>query len=252
MFRNTSTFEKVLTLNFYDRFKNRFKLIKNKKNLSDIDMVYVICMPQRKDYITNEINKLGLTFTYLDAIKPSDLTIEDYENYTIINKPGSYIYKKYTRFAVLLSFILCFMDSLSKGYSTIVIFEDDIKTLVTPELLNKSLHEFKNSYFDVFYMGYCFLNCNQLYKKQDTLVEISQNNLLCCHSMAIKTNILPGLIKYCFPMLKNSDEMFRDYYLKSKIKVCVPESIYFTQNRNDLDSLNESKEDLSVFKTCKF
>jgi len=236
----------------YSRFKNKFKLVKGKKTLKGIDMVYVINMPQRTEYITQQMNKLGLTCTYFDAVKPSDLTVQDYDNLTVINIPGHYIHKKYTRFAVLLSFILCFMDSLEKGYSTIVVFEDDIKTLVNFDDLNTSLLEFKNSDYDLFYMGYCFLNCDQLYKNSNSLVQISDNDLLCCHSMAIKTNILPGLINYCFPMLKNSDEMFRDYYVLKNLKICVPRSVYFSQNRKEIDSLNESLEDLELFKTCTF
>jgi len=236
----------------YQCFKNRFKLIKNQTTLAGVDMVYVISMPQRKEYITGQINKLGVSCTYFDAVKPSDLTTSDYNRLSTVNVPGSRIYKKYTRLPLLLSFVMCFIDSLKKGYSTIVIFEDDMTINVTPDLLNESLLEFKKSPCQVFYMGYCFLNCGQEFSKYKNLVEISDRDLLCCHAMCIKTSILPGLIEYCFPMVNNSDELFRDYYLLNQIRVCVPKNVYFSQNRKSLDSLNQSLEDPDLFNTCSF
>jgi hypothetical protein len=238
----------------YERFKNRFTIVKNNKTLNGVDMVYVITMPKRKAYITEQINKLGVTARYFNAVTPDDLSENDYNTLSNINEMNSDIYHKYTRLAVLLSFIMCFIDSLKQGYSTIVVFEDDILINVKHELLNESLMEFQKSPLDVFYMGYCFLNCGQLLylNKYSTLVELSDRNLLCCHSMCIKTRILPGLIDFCFPMRNNSDELFRNYYILAGVRVCVPRSVYFTQNRTSLESLNESIEDPQLFKTCKF
>ena len=90
------------------------------------------------------------------------------------------------------------------------------------------------------------------YYEKKNLIEISERDLLCCHAMCVKTSILPGLIEYCFPMVNNSDELFRDYYLLNKIKVCVPKKAYFTQNRKSLESLNESVEDPKLFDVCSF
>ena len=70
--------------------------------------------------------------------------------------------------------------------------------------------------------------------------------------MALKSSILPGLIKYCFPMTTNSDELFRDYYVRNKTNVCVPKKVYFIQNRDTVESLNESVDDHTLFRTCTF
>uniref|UniRef100_A0A6C0B0P2 Glycosyl transferase family 25 domain-containing protein n=1 Tax=viral metagenome TaxID=1070528 RepID=A0A6C0B0P2_9ZZZZ len=236
----------------YNRFKYKFDKYPGNEKLSGVDMVYAITMPQRKDYITSQMNNLGITFTYFNAITPQDLKPEEYDNISYTNKEGSRIYKRYTRLPVLLSFILCFIDAVKKGYSTIVIFEDDISILVDKKLLNESLLEFKNSNMDAFYMGYCFLNCGQNVTKYKNIVKLSNPDIICGHSMAIKTKILPGLINYCFPMTTASDELFREYYIKNKINVCVPKNAYFIQNRESLGSLNESGPDPELFKTCKF
>ena len=53
-----------------------------------------------------------------------------------------------------------------------------------------------------------------------------------------------------FPMINNSDELFRNYFMLNNIKVCVPRQAYFIQNRDAIESLNESYDD--EIKTCKF
>jgi hypothetical protein len=235
----------------YNRFKNRFERKANSL-LPGVDAVYVISMPKRKDYIISQMKKLGINPTYFDAVKPDDLKHLDIDALSTLNVPGSRIYKKYTRLCVLLSFIMCFMDSLAKGYSTIVIFEDDVSTVVDKTIIINGIQEFNESDLDVFYMGYCFLNCGQRYTKYKNLIRLADTNLLCCHSVCIKTQVLPKLIDYCFPMTTNSDELFRNFYVFNNIGVCVPKSIYFTQNRESLESLNESIEDPELFKTCNF
>ena len=79
--------------NFKDRFLN--KKINNK--LDKVDMIYCIAMPQRRDYITDKMNKLNVNYKIFDAVKPDDLSEDDYSNLSVINVPGSKIYKKYTR-----------------------------------------------------------------------------------------------------------------------------------------------------------
>ena len=56
----------------YDLYKNRFqkRFLKNTLNgkLAGLDMVYVINMPMRKEYISKQISKLGVNCTYFDAV----------------------------------------------------------------------------------------------------------------------------------------------------------------------------------------
>ena len=235
----------------YNNFKDRFENIPGPK-LPVIDQIYVISMPQRRSYIEQQMEKLNYDITYFDAVKPSDLSYDDYNLLSTINQPGSMIAGKYTRLPVLLSFIMCFVDALSKGYRTLTIFEDDISINVSKKLLEKTCVEYSKNPIDVLYMGYCFLDCSTPNQPYEFITLLSDPNLLCCHAMCVKTKILPGLINYCFPMVNNSDELFRDYYQKMNIKVGVPKNAYFSQNRKTVDSLNESKEDLELFKTCEF
>jgi GR25 family glycosyltransferase involved in LPS biosynthesis len=238
-------------MEIYNRFKNRFVETPG-PNLPGIDQVYVISMPQRIDYIKNQMEKLNYSVCYFNAVKPDDLSQDDYDRLSNINDPDSLIYERYTRLAVMLSFTMCFVDALVKGHRSITIFEDDISVNVSKKLLEETTTEYFNSNIDVMYMGYCFLNCGQSTQKYQNIVLLSDPDLLCCHAMCVKTGFLPGLINFCFPMLNNSDELFRDYYQNNNILVGVPKTAYFAQNRKDVDSLNESMEDLELFKTCEF
>ena len=237
----------------YNRFKGRFTKDPGGK-LSKIDAVYVIAMPDRVKYIKEQIKKLKVSAVYFNAITPKDLSLDDYNNLSKTNVEGYRIYGKLTRLPVLLSFLMCCMDALVKGYNTITIFEDDISILVDNKLINESTAEFNdNNELDVFYMGYCYLTqCDQNTNIYKNLVKLSNPDLLCCHSMCVKTRIMPQLIDYCFPMTTNSDEMFRNFYLKNRTGVCVPKQVYFTQNREEVGSLNQSLDDNELFATCTF
>ena len=206
-------------------------------------------MPQRKDYISKQINTLGLRCKFLNAVKPDDLSESEKTILSDINTPGKYMYGYNTRLAVLISFIMCYIDSIKNGYSTIIVFEDDIVTNVNLDTINKGTTEFVNSNFDIFFMGYCFLNCNQSYIDLTYIRGLTDPSILCGHAVCLKTKFLPQLINYCFPMTKPSDELFTDYFKKNGIKACIPKTVYFDQvDRGAMKSLNEST---SVLKYCR-
>lgn len=235
----------------YDtRFSSRFSTNTLSGKLDSVDMVYAITMPQRKDYINQQINNLGLQCKFLDAVKPTDFTESEKSMLSDVNTPGKYMYKHNTRLSVLFSFIMCYIDSIKNGYSTIIVFEDDIVRKVDLDTLNNGTTEFVESNFDIFFMGYCFLNCRQQYIDNYTYIRgLTDPSILCGHAVCLKTNILPGLINYCFPMTMPSDELFTKYFKQNRIKACIPKIVYFDQvDRNTMKSLNEST---SVLKYCR-
>ena len=228
-----------------NRFIDRFTINNNKGTFKGVDMVYAITMDQRKEYITSQIDKLNVKCKYLNAITPGDLSPEDYSSLSTTNQKGSRIYNKMTRLPVLLSFITCFMDAIKNGYTTIIVFEDDIVMDTSISTLNETTDQFSKSDLEFLYLGYCFLNCNQKFEEIGNLKVLSDPSLLCGHAMCVKVNALQPLIDYCFPMKKPSDELFMDYYKKAKSKVCVPLEPYFNQlDRGVTGSLNESTIEL--------
>jgi len=236
----------------YDtRYKNRFYMNNKTGKLDSVDMVYAIVMPQRKEYMSEQINSLGLKCKYLNAVTPDDFTYEEMGYLSSVNTPGSQLYNLKTRLAVMFSFTMCYIDALKNGYSTFIVFEDDILIDVDLQTLNAATTEFAQSDSEIFYMGYCFLNCSQNMDKPQFkyIIPLEDPSILCGHAMCIKTKMVPGLINFCFPMSRPSDELFAEYYLNHKIKVCVPKKAYFNQvTRDVMASLNEST---NVLQYCR-
>ena len=225
----------------YDRFKNRFTIINQGKSFNSVEMVYVVSMPQRKEYITEQMNTLGVSYIYFDAVKQGDISESEISELSLVNTPGSSIYKLPTRLFHTLSFTMCFIDAVKKGYKTIIIFEDDIVIKVDTPTLNASLDEFAKTDNDFFYLGYCFLDCKQTKNELEYIDELTNPNPICNHATAIKVKSLPGLIEYLFPMKIPTDEAMVGYFRKNKIKVCIPKIPYFDQvSRGEMESLNES------------
>jgi hypothetical protein len=204
--------------------------------LQGIDMVYVISMPSRLEYITQQINQLKLECTYLQAVTINDISEDDFRYLSH--------FPLKVRLCVLLSFTMCYLDALKKGYSTIIVFEDDIVTKVPIDVVQSGISEFVKSDIDFFYMGYCFMNCKQHLDKgkYQHMIHLEEDpSILCGHATAIKTRALPGIIRYSFPMTKPSDEMFMDYFTQKRSKVAIPKVPYFDQvPRDQMQSLNES------------
>jgi len=232
---------------FYEKFKNRFELINVGGSFNSVDMVYVIVMPQRKDYITEQMKKLNVQYKIFDAVKEGDLTESEMSAISKVNTSGSSIYKLPTRLYNTLSFTVCFIDSIENGYSNIIIFEDDIVINVDNPTLNASLMEFDKSDNEFFYLGYCFLNCRQPQDKEkyNYLIDLVDPGILCLHAIAYKVGSLPGLIKYLFPMKIPTDEAMVKYFRQNKTKVCISKKPYFDQvDRDKMQSLNESTNKL--------
>jgi hypothetical protein len=193
----------------------------------------------------NHNSFLVVEYTYFDAIKQGDLSETEISQISKVNTSGSSIYKLPTRLYNTLSFTMCFMDAIERGYSTIIIFEDDIVIKVDTPTLNATLLEFNNSNNDFLYLGYCFLNCKQNKNELEYIEELVDPNVLCLHAIAYKVNALPGLVNFLFPMKIPTDEAMVKYFRKNNIKVCIPKNPYFDQvSRDEMKSLNESTNTL--------
>ena len=231
-------FEYLLQL--YNKFNKRFELYNNNIKLNSVDQVYCISMPQRKKYITGKMDDLNINYKLLNAVTPDDLTYDECSKLSNINDSESKIYNKKTRLALQVSFTMCFLDAIKKGYKYIIVFEDDIIVNVDSQTLNDTLSEFKKTDYSMFYMGYCFTRCGNIDRKtNDLFLEIKDKKILCCHAICYKVAYLPDLIKYLYPMKDNFDEAIVIYNKKNNIKVCVIRQTFFDQNRKELGTLNE-------------
>jgi GR25 family glycosyltransferase involved in LPS biosynthesis len=183
-------------------------------------------------------NKLKLNYTFFNAITPDDLDKSDYSILSNTYDKNSKLYSHPTRLPLQLSFTMCYLDAIKKGYSNIIIFEDDIIIKVDTLTLIDYINEFKKSDYAFFYMGYCWLDCNQKFTIQK-LINIPDKQLFCCHSICYKVKYLPSLIKSMYPMINNLDDNIVKFIKENNYKVCVPSSTFFDQNRVQLGTLND-------------
>ena len=224
------------SLSIYDRFQNKFEY--NPGSIKLADQVYCIVMPDRKRQMIAFMSNYGLACNFLNAITPADLTPEDYSE---LASNELFKSKKKTRLPLQLSFTMCYLDAIKNGYSTIIVFEDDILLNADLSLIQKSISEFKTSNYSMFYMGYCYLNCNQSFKKTNSLlVNVNDySKMYCAHSIVYKVKYLKSLIKYLYPMKDEFDVALLKYSKKEGNKLCIPKQVYFSQNKS-LGTNNET------------
>jgi hypothetical protein len=227
--------------NLYPKFKNNFEENNKYTNLNNVDKVYCVVMPQRKDYMRDVFNKMGINYTFFNAITPKNVTGYEYNQLSTTNVSGSKLYNHPTRLALQMSFTMCFMDAIKNGYSTIIIFEDDI-VVNNITTLAKSISDFKDSNFVFFYMGYCWMNCKQNFIKNN-LIDVPDKKLFCCHAICYKVKYLKDLIISMYPMDNNFDDNVDNFIKNNNYNVCISPTTFFDQNRSQLETLNEDDND---------
>ena len=232
-----SSIEKKL-YELYDKFNYKFEKISKFEDLGVVDCIYCIVMPKRKNYMISVFDKMKLNYTFFNAITPSDISPYEYKVLSSTNNKNSKLYNHPTRLPLQLSFTMCYIDAIKKGYNTIIIFEDDVVVKVDTRTLIESISAFKKSKYVFFYMGYCWMNCNQQFTIEK-LINVPNKELFCCHSICYKVKYLPSLIKSMYPMNDNLDNNIVNFIKKNNYKVCVPTTTFFDQNRSILGTLND-------------
>ena len=207
-------------------------------------------MPQRKEYITKKMNELGTSYTLLNAVTPDDLTKTDYEQLSeTMNPENKLMYNKMTKLPLQVSFTVCMLDALKNNYDTIIIFEDDITIEKDIQTIKKGIEQFKQSKYNLFYMGYCTYTCSNwpIVPDKDELVEVN-SHINCAHAIVYKKSVLPKILDTIYPMNNYYDNML----LAGAHETCVPNNVYFDQAREELGSLNEDDNPNSKIPTCSF
>ena len=146
----------------YARFKDRFEDVEGSGD-GPVDMVYVICMPSRKNYAANASSVVSAKFRVLNAITPKELTPSDYQALSeTLNPRNKMLYKKMTKLPVCLSFFMCYYDAYARGSETIAVFEDDIKYEVSIDRIKRTIAEFGKTSCEICFLGYCWSNCKRI------------------------------------------------------------------------------------------
>ena len=250
MYLRPERYETVVS-SLHERFKHKFEHHENASHSLKgvVDKVYCISMHQRKEYITKKMNELGTSYTLLNAVTPDDLTPLDYEQLSETMNPNNKVmHKKMTKLPLQVSFTVCMLDALKNNYETFMILEDDITIEKDLDTIKKGIEQFKNSKYNLFYMGYCTYTCFTwpIVPDKDELVEVN-SHINCTHAIVYKKSVVPLLLDTIYPMTEYYDNML----LKVPDK-CVPNTAYFDQAREELGSLNEDDNPNGKLPTCSF
>lgn len=230
----------------YDRFKDRFEV--KGEGVGSVDMLYCICMPDRRAYASGMLEHFGQKYKMLDAITPKDLSPEDYENLSeTLNSRNRWLYKKMTKLPVCLSFFMCYFDAYQNGYDTIAIVEDDIKFTVGMDRIEAAISEFKKADATVLFLGYCWANCAKMRREgvqiSENLYSVPKNvQLLCNHALVMKSDFIKRYMtrhEVTYWRHRN-DHTLSDYLRNHGIKKVVTPKAYIVQNREEMGSNNEN------------
>lgn len=237
-----SAFKDYSPTGVYEKFKPKFEHIDGESG--EVDMTYVISMPDREEYIKGVMSQFKCEYKLFHAIKPDDLTPEDYENMSeTMNSDNKMLYKQMTKLPVCLSFFMCYWDAYTAGYSSIAVFEDDIKFVVSIDQILSAMREFKKlPEGEILFLGYCWANCEQQFEQvSENLYRAPTNvQLLCNHALVMKKDFLKKFMERHRPNYwrTRNDHTLSDFLRREQIGKFVTPKAYVNQNRAELGSNN--------------
>ena len=225
-----------------NKFRNKIKIMKQGGNGLGVDMIYCISMPDRIEHAKKKMKEIGGNYKLIDAVKPTDLSPIDYCTASLTYFTGAHMFAKRTKLPVALSFYMCYNDALENGYETICIFEDDVIFPKGVSAIKKAVNEFKHTDFEVFYMGYFGLTCNNYYQRiSEGLVDVTERALVGNHGLCMKLTFLEKYLASPFLFYATfNDVTLNKFCIINGIKVCVPNEALVDQDRKKFGTNNDS------------
>jgi len=238
----------------YRRFKHKFKPV-GESGSNELDMIYCICMPSRVEYATEQLKAFGQKYKLLDAIKPDDLTSDDYRNLSeTFNPQNKHLYKQMTKLCVCLSFFMCYYDAYKNGFETILIVEDDIKYQVSIAQIFEAIRQFKTTDGQIMFLGYCWSNCDKPFTQLTEHVWRAPKDaqLLCNHALVCKREFLTRYMERDGVVYwkHRNDHTLSDWLSDTDTSKCVTTKAFINQNRAELGSNNGNHD--TGGKACDF
>ena len=162
-------------------------------DISDIvDLVLVIAIPKRKEYITQALKTYGLhpgSYQFVDTVMKDDLEANNVPWHMTSGEVACY--KSHMRAVQQL------VDS---GASTGLIFEDDLKQCPDYDLFQRRLGELKRELqwliegWDIIYFGRCNDTC--MMNKQVSEQLVKNTSPICLHAYMLSRRGAQKLVKY--------------------------------------------------------
>lgn len=192
-------------------------------SMSDlVNHVYVVSIPERQDYMTSVLQSFQMQATFLPPILASQV-----ESVTGLRPSEVACFQAHRQ---------VWRDIVQKGYSKVLILEDDIRPCVDLHFFQRRLGQLKqelhNQQWDIMYAGRCRDNCH---KNKAVSLQLVQNTApLCTHAYFLTASAAQKLLARSTRIHKPVDDFIQTQKLCT---LTVRPSLFF-QNRSGLSSTN--------------
>jgi len=224
--------------------KNIKYLYQYKKNIlhNYFDDIYIITLPQRKEYIKTIMDDLKINPIYFEAIDKNRIDYNKLLNNNFILK-DYYKPTNHGRIACHYSHMKILETFLKTDKKSCFIFEDDISPINIEykdynNIIKNSLDNLPSDW-DIIKLGRCWDNCTKMDKINEHLYRVYSPK--CRHAYGVSRKGAKKILDNTIPMYNNGDVMISNL-IKEKNIICyaIVPSI-FNQNRYKLGStLNNS------------
>ena len=204
--------------------------------------IYVITLPQRREYIQNIMNTIRLKCHYFPAIPKASL-----DKNKLVTSGFLSPHNKLNdgQIACHLSHISVLKKFLASNSRNCLIFEDDLKM---PEVNNLNLSQMFSSIpsdYDIIYLGKCWDSCRKTIPLNGLVVKCYAPQ--CRHAYGVSRKGAEKIIKLSQPLEKAGDLTISTYVSKGQIIAYAPKKSIFFQNREQLGS---NLNNLFIQKEC--
>ena len=198
-----------------------------------IDDVIIITLPERKIYIKNVMDKMGIYFKTFNAITGNILNTDTLIKKGILYK--NHNFKNNNEIACALSHLTVISNFLSSGKNSICVFEDDIS--YNPDhfqQIKKVMTEVPNDY-EYINLSKCWAHCH-------SQINVSESVSITKHSMCSSAYIITRqgankIIKNAYPIKDPVDIYFSSLMGDPiNLKFYSSNPRIFTQSRTTMSS----------------
>ena len=215
------------------------------------DVIYVITLPKRKQYIKDIMDKLKIKCKIFDAKLKDKLNKKKLKKHNFISKN----YKGNDgRIACHLSHMSVMNDFVNSNYNNCFVFEDDLKEPEIPleemnNIIDDAMLNIPFSY-DLIYFGRCWDKCDKQINIKNGLVRTFFP--LCRHAYGVSKNGAKILLEKAKPMkIGGGDKLIANLIEKGELESYAVTPPLFHQNRESLGSTLANNDSMRECRTIK-
>ena len=230
------------------------------------DVVYCICIPNRKEHMKRFFKNFKTKFKFINPILKKDLlkySVKDLIDQNIITPNYAYndtIWLKfsYGAYACALSHFKAIETFLKSKKKKCLIFEDDI--YITNEKNTIRLNNYlKDIMTNQIPKDWEYINFGRCYDRNCNGIKVNRNVIkkslpLCTHSYALKKDYAKLLIKKKFPLDVPFDHMTKNIYFINKKNnehsYVITPSIFLQDRFKFKSEIETSKNIINIYPKC--